>query len=294
MAPPKGGTGSAVATRGQSSEFVTHSTLQDELNKFRSELTSSLNENTNKTVNHSVDVLQASIVAKVSQVEEDVKSLSLDFHEHTKLSADSLEKLSERIDFLETSALFSAIHQNEKDQRARIKSFRLHGKKSLSKNSKDSMLEIYDFIIKPSFSRAVELGELSAVPTLESCGAYAHPLKSSNDNLPPALLFKFQTRYQIETFMKHARTVCSTLNDARPKDDPPLRVGPDLTSINRRVMTNLYDTPDVDKVRLGSHGVQFTLKSSPTSWLQVYNPFGSCIFEYQKKVQNPVTAKWDK
>ena len=74
MTPPKVGTGTNVATRGQSSEFVTHSTLQDELNKFRSDLTSSLNDYTNKTVNRGVDVLQASIVAKVSQVEDDVKS----------------------------------------------------------------------------------------------------------------------------------------------------------------------------------------------------------------------------
>lgn len=282
------GGGSGALTRCQTAEHVTYTSLQEELEKFRSELSDSLVKSTKSTVDRSFDILQSSINTKVSQLQEEIKSITFDFEEHVKLTTETFKKLNNRIDQLESAALFNSIQQNVKEQRYRAKSFRLHAKKSTSTNSKDALKEIYDFIIVPSFSRALEKKEISAIPDLSACGAYAHPLKARKEGDCPSLLFKFCTRYQHEVFMRHAREVCTSINAARQPGVNPIRVGPDLTSVNRRVMSNLIENTDVGKVRLGSQGIQFTLASTPTKWLNVSNPFASCVADYQKRIVNPL------
>ena len=295
----KGGTGgkgasggtTGVSTRNQTTEVVTHSFLQEELLKFRDELHAELAESTRRTIYTKVESLQTTIASKVSQLSDDFNGLKSDFKEHVSATDDLISKLTNRINDLETAALHSAIHANEKDQRCRLKSFRLHGKKTSAKNSPETMKEVYDFIIHPSFSRALEMNEISEIPSLAACSSYSHPLRPKNPTDTPAILFKFITRSQQELFMRHARHVCNTLNESRDPADPPLRVGPDLTSHNRRVMTALYKIHDVEKARLGSHGIQFSLKSSPSKWLSVTNPFADAVADYQIRVSNPFMSK---
>lgn len=282
--------GAGAVTRNQSSDLITHTVLQEELEKFRVILSDSLADSTRQTVDRSFVSLQSSINSKVNDLQDEIKSISFDFKQHVQQSEETFKKLNDRIDQLETAALHTAIHQNNKEQRFRAKSFRLHGYKLKAKNVGDTLSEVYNYIISPSFSKAVENEELDETPSLAACGAYAHALKPRKQGDCPAILFKFITRQQKEIFMKYARSVCTSFNDARDPNsrEDTIRVGPDLTPTNRRIMTSLYKVTDVDKVRLGSQGVQFSLKSNPTKWKNVENPYGKCLADYQVKIANPL------
>lgn len=295
-ANPPGGGGASVQTRGSSVEPITLSVLNQEFEKFKLDLTASLTESISKSVllsvNLSISNLKDSIDTKVSQLQEDLKSISFRFDEFVQHSSDTISKLNKKISDLETGALFTTIHQNEKEQRyIRGNSFRVHGKKFTATTSKGTMKEGYDLLIQPCFSRAVDAGELEKIPDLDSCLAFAHPLKPRKTGDIPSVLFKFQNRSFHETFMKYVRTYVDELNAELGPGDMKMRVGPDLTVMNRRLMSNLYTKPEVDRVRLGSRCVQFTLKSNKTKWLSVLNPTADHIADLQIRVSNPLLAE---
>ena len=69
-----------------------------------------------------------------------------------------------------------------------------------------------------------------------------------------------------------------------------LRLGKDLTFLNRRAMTFICTNALCDKVRLSGSGVQFTTKADPEKWLQVENPAASCIADMRKKIVCPLLS----
>ena len=62
-----------------------------------------------------------------------------------------------------------------------------------------------------------------------------------------------------------------------------LRVGNDLTKLNRRAMSQLYGMVEVDAVRLAGHRIQFTRTSDKNNesktWVEVTNPYGNTIIQ---------------
>lgn len=237
-----------------------------------------------------INSIQSTLNNKVRALEDDVKSLSFQLDEVSQFSKDTIEKLNARIAVLESSSLFNTILQNDREQRLRKKTFRLHGKKFNGTNSRQCIQEMYDFLIYPCYSRAMADGVLSAIPDVGCVGEYSHPLKQRKADEPASVIFKFQSRTYFEIFMNYARVYIDELNNQLGTGAKKMRVGLDLTHLNRRAMSSLMENNAVDKVRLGAHTVQFKLKSDPQKWLSVFNPLASTICEMQKKLINPLLS----
>lgn len=287
-----GGTASSATllTRGAASEPVTVSQLNAEFDKLRAELKCAFSEDINTKVDTAIFSIQSTLNTKVRELEEKVESLSFQLDEISNLSKETVEKLSNRIAALESNSLYNTILQNDREQRSRKKTFRLHGRKFSSKTSRECIQEMFDYLISPCYSRAVADGVMSEIPDVGCVGEYAHPLKQKNPDVPPSVIFKFQSRSFYEIFMSYSRNYVEELNEKLAVGVKKMRVGLDLTHLNRKAMSFLLDNAAVDKVRLGAHTVQFKLKSNTEKWLSVYNPTASCIADMQVRVNNPLLS----
>lgn len=273
----------------KAAENVTHGHLHTEIERFRAELSVSLTNSITKSVlasvNTSIDNLQSALEAKIVILQDTVDSIRHEFEVYKTLSEDVITAVKKRIQQLETTTVCQLIYDNEKEQRHRSRSFRLHGKKSSAKDAKSSMRELYSFIIVPSLQRAVDLGELDEVPSLCNVAEYGHNLKPRKVGDIPSTIFKFTSRYFFQTFMAHARDVIKEINE---RDGVNYRISYDLTYWNRRCMSALFSEPLVGKVRLSGTNIQFQLKSDADSkWHVVKNPTGSTLVEMETELEFP-------
>ena len=257
------------ATRSAS---VTPGQLQEELESFREEISKALTLNITNTINatltNSIATLKDSFDLKVNDLQESVKSLQYEFDSYKAISDSNILALKKRIFELENFTKAQVIYNNTKEQRGRNRTFRLHGRKTAKFNSRQSMKDTYDLVILPAFEKAVIAGDLESVPTLRECGEYGHPLKARDDGSVPSIIFKFISRHLFNIFLHHSRDVTDELNKSLP-DSNKLRVGRDLSYLNRKTMSTLFRHNMVKNCRLSGTVVQYCLKSDEQVWIPV-------------------------
>lgn len=276
--PPKKGT-----SRGVSSEPVYHGQLQAELDKFSAEFSQQIKDAISTAVDKALSVsilnLKKNFDSKVSELQDTVKAIQSDL----QFSSETIVKLKHRISFLENSALQQRLWNNDREQRSRLRTFRLHNKKMDVNEAKTSVQSVYEFIVKPSFLKAKEEGDIDYTPKLEELCEFGHPLKTYKEGDIPAHIFRFTSRYFYSIFMRYSRDICADLNKSLP-DSKKCRVGLDLSWLNRRCMSWLFKQNTVYRVRLSGSTLQFTLKSEPKKWLNVRNAEAMSIADLQVQV----------
>lgn len=269
-------------------ETVTHGQLNDEFNRFRIELseslTKSISQSVQKSVNASINNLQQALDSRMVILQESIDSTKHEFETYKALTDDVIKALNKRISELETTTLCQLIHDNDREQRHRSKSFRLHGKKSIAKDARSSVKEVYDFVVVPSLQKAVDNGELDEVPPLTTTAEFGHNLRPKKEGDIPSTIFKFSSRYLYHTFMQYARDVIKEIN---VRDNESYRVSMDLTYWNRKCMSKLFDEPLVGKVRMSGTTIQYQLKSDSAKWHPVKNPTANTLVEMKTEVMFP-------
>ena len=278
MTLPKG---NKPLSRAAASEPVLYGQLQSELQKFNVKFSQQLKELISVAVDKALEIATANLTKnfdeKVSDLQDQVNSVQYDL----KLSEDTVVLLKRRISFLEDTALQQRLWNNVREQRSRLRTFRLHNKKM--DGVKSSSREVYDFIVQPSFKKAVDAGDIDYIPKLEELCEISHPLRVQKSGDTPTHVFRFTSRYFYNIFMRYSREICAVLNDSVP-DALKCRVGLDLSWLNRRCMSFLYKQDAVYRVRLSGHVLQFALKSDQIKWLTVKNPEASSIADMQVEV----------
>ena len=258
-----------------SSSPVSHAQLTTRLNKFSSDLTAKLNAAVAEAVESSIQDLKDSLIA-----------IKEEFDNFVSFSQDTIKALNDRIYVLERHAKHQVIWNNTREQRNRSKTFRLHNFRSDETTATGTMKETYNFIVKPAFEAALAAGDLEKVPLLAECGEYGHKLKPRKNNSVPAIVFKFTSRFFFTVFLKHSRVIIEEMNGTRSAPER-LRVGRDLTMLNRKVMTYIFNHNMTDKVRLSGTNVQYTLKSDPDAWKTIQDPTSECLADMSKKIDCP-------
>jgi hypothetical protein len=223
------------------------------------------------------------LLSKIAEVKEELLAVIQD----NKTEIDSLKS---EITVLKTQfhsmAWGQSLWNNTVEQRARGKSIRVHGLKS-NKSGVEAIVTAYDFLIAPAFTMAVADGTMTSVPSMRECIEYGHTLKPSPTQPIPSMIIKFRSRLFKHGFLKHKKSVITAFKSkipdsyakavSGPISTDNLRVGNDLTRLNRRAMSALYEFEDTDMVRLAGHRVQFTLKTDTAAektWITCNNPYG--------------------
>ena len=275
-----------TVTRSDAASPVTHGQLNSRLDKFGTELTNKLQKLIDLAVSSSVNDLKDSF----EDIKVEIANSKSDFQEFVKLSMETVEALNARIKYLETSALYQTLWNNSKEQRGRSKSFRLHNHKSSAIDAPSSMIDTYEFLVLPAFTRAKQHGDINHIPEMSACLEYGHPLRAKSPGDIPAVICKMTSRYLFGIFIKHGRAVVEEMNKTRGSLER-VRLGKDLTYLNRRAMTFICNHNQTDKVRISGSSVQYTMKADPEVWLQIENPAADCLADMRLVVECPLLAK---
>lgn len=183
---------------------VTQAQLTTRLDKFTADLTVKLNA-----------AIAAAVASSIQEWKDALQETKQDLEVLVKLSNETIAALNSRIVFLENAAKHQVIWNNDKGQRLRSRSFRLHNHRSEAKDAPGSMKDTYEFIIKPAFHRAVNCGDLDSIPLLQHCGEFGHPLKTKKEGSVPSIIFKFTSRLYFGIFLKHGRALVDEMNLTR-------------------------------------------------------------------------------
>ena len=258
---------------------VTQAQLTQRLEKFGNDLTAKLNA-----------AIAAAVAASIKDWQDSLEVTKHELDVFKELSMNTINALNRRVEFLEQQVNSQLLWNNEREQRSRSRTFRLHNHRTSCSDAPSSMRDTYSFLIKPAFERAVACGEIEAVPSLQLCGEYGHPLRTKKEGDVPTVLFKFSSRYLFSIFLRHGRLVIDDMNKTRGVQER-LRLGRDLTFLNRKAMSFICQHNMTGKVRLSGTVVQYTLLSAPDTWISVHNPSGDCLATMGMKIASPFTVK---
>lgn len=267
------------STRADSTSSVTQAQLTARLDAFGSNLTTKLNLAVAEAVSSSLESLKCSL--EITQKE---------FSDYVQFSKETFALLSARIKQLETARVFQQVWNNTREQRNRNKTCRIHNYRCQVSSAAESMMNTYEFIVKPAFLRANAAGEIDHVPSMAQCTEFGHSLAARSPTDIPSILYKFSSRYYFQIFLRHGRLLLQDWNKTRGQAEQ-VRLGRDLTFVNRRVMTLIAKHNLTDKVRLSGTTIQFTMKADPTVWKNVHNPMGDCLADFGTKLLDPFQAK---
>lgn len=271
MAPP--------STRAEGSSPVTQAQLTARLDVFGANLYAKLNLAVAEAVSSSLESLKLSL-----------ETTKKEFSDFIALSKDTIALLTARIKQLETARVFQLVWNNTREQRNRNKTCRIHNYRCQVSSADEAMSNIYEFLVKPAFMRAKDAGEIDHIPSMAQCTEFGHSLAARSPTDIPSILYKFSSRYYFQIFLRNGRALLEEWNRTRGQAEQ-VRLGRDLTYVNRRVMTMIAKHNLTDKVRLSGTTIQFTMKSDPNVWKNVFNPTGTCLADLGLKVFDPFQAK---
>lgn len=277
---------SSLQTRADAASAVTQSQLTSRLEKFAQDLTSKLNA----AISTAVSAAVANLRESLDGFKEELASSVNDFKSFVELSTETISLLKKRISFLENSVRAQAIWNNTREQRGRSKTFRLHNHRTEASTAPTSMSDTYDFVVLPAFNKAFACGDLDQVPSLATCAEYGHPLRPRSTTDIPSIIFRFTSRFYFNIFMKYGREVIDEMNQTRGPSER-VRIGRDLSFLNRRVMSYLTTHNLTDKVRMSGTVIQFTMRAEPDKWLKVEDPTAESIADMKRKLVNPAQLK---
>ena len=167
-------------------------------------------------------------------------------------------------------------------------------KKKATNSRHNKEVDIWTKIIRPSLEIAKMAGDIDWVPTMKQAIEIHHPLYSKPGMLAP-VLFRFYSRPVMFSFLKHKSEPIKAFNEQneetsrsaanRVKYGPfrPLRVGADLTDLNRRLLTWLYNQEEIAYSKISGNRIIFQRRDLPGRWWTLSNPFGSTIEEMTKQ-----------
>lgn len=269
---------------------ITQDYLASELSKLSTSLHLSLNASITLSVTQAVtEALKGEIKGladRVHSVEFDVGSIQEEQVKRDKV-------LEERLQAIEAANLFNLIEANKQQQRNRDRTTKIHNFISPTTDSLSLQGEVFALIIKPAFEKAKDAGKILEVPEQMQVIEHGHRLRPRPGGAPASLLVVFTTRGWYNLYIEFykeplAAKFAPNAVDPVPTalSHPDFRIGRDLTMVFRSCMSYLYESKDVDKVKLAGGSVQFTLMRSNT-WRTVHNPYGTCLAEMQTVVPRP-------
>ena len=230
-----------------------------------------------------IETMQSNVRSSIQNMEDKIDEAISSFN----LRASKLEKLT----------CLSLLKANERERRQRCFSCKVHyyydstlvdsdGKKREAKLS-----DIFDRIIRPALVEAKEQGVIEWVPpTWQQAVEHGHPLRQ-RPGVPPSYIIKFRSRTEMFAMMKYKDQYLSDLNEQNRLAERtyaqalesgktlPCRIGCDLTSLDRDVLSWLCTHTEVSKAFLRGSRIVFSLHARPGYYYQVSNPFGSTLNE---------------
>ena len=212
------------------------------------------------------------------------------------------------------SQIYNSLCFNYYEQRLRAYSCKLHNfPVSVDKDdvmkSLSQLRNVYNTLIVPILSLAVENKRIAAVPSFVNCIDIGHYLSKhkmtyaeatatagdlppttenedqeppEDDSRKPSFILRFVSRTIRDLFMTFKKDIVTDFN----KNGAGLRIGDDLTQGNRANMSYLYDHKEVSKTRMRNSRVQFLLNGEE-KWRMVMNPLTSDLKLMQKAVADP-------
>ena len=166
-------------------------------------------------------------------------------------------------------------------------------KKSRGKSAEE---RIYECLILPALRLAVEAGDMDELPRkMKDCIEMAHRLPSRNGkSATPAFIFRFCRRPDLFSFLKHKMIPIKSINDAIKKIDQTMadkvrtgvqrdvRVGADLTDLNRQLLTWLHQQDEILYSKISGNRVIYQRKDRQGTWWTCLNPFARTVDQLHK------------
>ena len=150
---------------------------------------------------------------------------------------------------------------------------------------------IFDRLIKPALIKAKEAGDADDAPKImKDCIEFCHKLPGRRGTSgSPAYIFRFVRRPDLFNFLKHKMPLIKEINDKNRKatqtsaekvkngEFRDLRVGADLTDLNRQVLTWLHNQESILYSKVSGNRVVYQLRDQPGQWLTCLNPFARSV-----------------
>jgi hypothetical protein len=293
------------ATRAKMAANVSHKELAAEFKKLKQDIHSDFDSQLKKNNSSLTRDLTLSITTElkslfseqIKEVGDRVESVKFDLLQHIERQDKINADLKKEINCLKMNIPYQMIWDNEQHQRNRHAGVRIHGFATDSNAPHEVLSDVYDALIKPSFTAAIVDRVILAMPSLYETVEYGHKLpRREGITGPPAILVKFASRLYAKMFLKYATDVVKKMNKCGSSregdgDDgntvplttaevaaasivapPLLRVGRDLTPQLRKVMTRMYQDEGIEKVRLAGEKIQWRWKGGE-AWQTCHNPF---------------------
>ena len=273
-----------------------------------SELTSKIKGNSDAIIDVNSKIFDLSV--RLSEIEKenaflkqeladkDKKDLILrtDFKKHTELAERRNMSAKHLTDFM----LFQLSQREQRERNHTVLIHNFQAPPSEVGTVDDEM--IFRVLIKPVLDDAKIKGELKFVPDeMLSIIEHSHPSPAKREASIPTYRFVFFSRRLMEVFLSSKNAHIDRLNketalpvnptyaQASKHVNHALRVGRDLSHLNRRTMWSLYRSPLVKACKVRRLGVCFKLFDGSDRWHQVENPFARNILSMTKPIP-PVSS----
>ena len=204
-----------------------------------------------------------------------------------------LDAINRRIDLLQQIQLHNFLQIQERIQRSRAWTIRVHNYHCKEDNGRPTSQSIWNRVFRPAFVAAVSDKKLDFVPELENAIENSHHLYTNKDK-SETWLFRFHSRILMYKYIEYRAEPLKQLNilnmgessysDVVKNNKKDLvRTGQDLSSFNRTLMSTLISfKADVGLCRLSGTKVMVALRKdmipgNKLKWWTVLNPLGDSL-----------------
>ena len=150
-------------------------------------------------------------------------------------------------------------------------------------------VKIFNRLILPALKTALAKGELNYLPSAMGQIIETAHKAGSAPGQPPSFLFRFHSRPVLYALLRNKFDVLDALNKANKEANPSIaerikngdyreiRMGCDLTALNRSILTFLHKQDDIKFAKVSGDKLIFQLHAEPNRWRPVLNPYSSSI-----------------
>ena len=150
-------------------------------------------------------------------------------------------------------------------------------------------VNIFNNLLLPALRIALDKGEIRYLPSnMDEIIETAHK-SGGSPGQPPNYLFRFHSRPVLYAMLRNKFDPLNSLNKANLAANPSLkdrikngtyreiRIGCDLTALNRSILTFLHRQSEVKLAKVSGDKLIFQLHSEPNKWRTVLNPFSETV-----------------
>lgn len=233
----------------------------------------------------SVDALHSDLSSIKEKCEENSHLISLNSRD--------ISDIQSKLEVLQTKSLLTDIQMNNLEQRERSVSFRLFnfplGTDGIRSDARATCSKVYEDIMKPAFTKAVEQNKIDSVPTMDECVEFGHTLgPKPSRHLPPGaapvrvkreptIIIKMRTRFLKTIFFQHKKSVLQGINRGKEKGSL-VGIAEDMTRINYTALNRHKDNKDVKSIFMQGGKLRCILENEPDKSRILHNPFAKDIF----------------